>query len=820
MRILLAVITTFLFSGVLFAQPPQGGGNFKICQISGKVLDTTSKEVVEYASVALLKAQDSSVVDGTISNAKGEFLLKELSPGKYLIRVSFVGFKNKFVGPFTLKPQQGKGCEFDLGNIYLKSNEMLDEFEVVEHKPFVINAVDKKIYDPDNIGAAQGRDALAVLENLPSVEVDIDGGISLRGNQNVTILIDGRPSMLSGTDPATALRSIPANSIERVEVINNPSAKYDPDGTAGIINIVLKKNKTRNFSGTISSSSGTGNKQNTSLNLSMRNDKVNIYGGYSFNYRESYRYGYSLRNAFFPTFEETLRQESFSQDTRRDHFARFGVDWYLKPKTTLSVFANYGFGFNSDFDDNRYFFSGTNLVSDSIFTRSSAAGENSNNLSTGIDFKKEYKSLDHFISSSLSFSTNERDDKNSIYQYAPDDFIDYLMPNERINTLNGNSNFSHTFDYSNPITDSIKIEAGTKINYREINNSLNALLLSNGSYINDIGRTNSFSFNEQVYAAYGIFTHKVSKFGYSVGLRAEQAVVNSKLENTGETFNNPYFSLFPSASMIYEFKDSKSLKLNYSRRISRPNLWSLNPFPSYTDPLNIREGNPYLKPAYTNSMEMEYSVFQQKYTFSSTAFFRHTTDMVTRLRSLRPDGVAVMTFANLNTGMDYGLELLATYRHSKWLSLMVSGNLTQSQIATSGDVFILNNSYLSGSTRFSADVRIKNFIDFQASGNYTPARNTAQGYMYEFVSFNLTAKRMILKNKGTLSVSYNDLFNNMRFEFENEGFNFNQTMHRKRETRIVYLNFSYVFGKSEDFRPSKRRGGSGGGEGGGMDMFD
>lgn len=800
-------------------QPP--GGNFKICQITGKIVDTTSNQPVEYASVAILKFADSSVVDGTISDLQGEFIVKELPPGRYLLRVSFVGFKNRQVGPFILRPQQGKGCDMVLGNIYLRSNEMLEEFEVVEQKAFVINAVDRKIYDPDQIGAAQGRDALAVLENLPSVEVDIDGGISLRGNQNVTILIDGRPSMLSGTDPATALRSIPANAIERVEVINNPSAKYDPDGTAGIINIVLKKNKTKNFNGTVSSSSGTGNKQNTSLNLSMRNDKINIYGGYSFNYRESYRFGYSDRNSYFSSASEQLRQESNSRDWRRDHFARFGVDWYVKPKTTLSASANYGFGWRNDADHNRYFFSGSSFSNDSLYTRTAFSDEDRANLSTNLEFKKEYKNIDHFISSSLSYSNSLEEEVERFYQYTPDAlFLLNQLPGERINSLSGNSNLTHTFDYSNPITDSIKIEAGTKFNYREISNSLDALLLSNGDYANDVGRTNSFSFQEQVYAAYGIFTHKVSKFGYSVGLRAEQALVTSKLVNTNEVFKNDYFSLFPSANVMYEFTKTKTIKLNYSRRISRPSLWSLNPFPSYSDPLNIRQGNPYLRPAYTHSMEMEYGIYKQTHTLSSTAFFRHTTDMVTRLRNLQPNGVGVMTFENLNSGTDYGLELLATVRYKKWLSLMLSGTITQSQVATKGEVFILNSTYLSGSTRFSADVRIKDFIDFQFSGYYSPARNTTQGYMYEFLSFNLTAKRQVLKNKGTLSISYNDLFNNMRFAFDNQGFNFDQQMYFKRETRIVFLNFTYTFGKSEDMGNSRRRGMNQERGDGGMDMFE
>ncbi len=790
----------------------------KIGKVSGIIIDENSGKPIEYATIALVLGIDSSIIDGTVTNAKGQFVMEELPVGRFHITAEYMGFESYTSEPFMLNPRRSP--EADLGTIQMNfSSEILEEVVVKEKKPFMELELDKKVINvADNITVAGGT-ATEVLEQVPSVEVDMDGNVSLRGSQNLTILVDGRPSALAGGDPSAVLQLIPADNIEKIEVITNPSAKYDPDGMAGILNIILKKNKKIGLNGLVSAAYTIVDEYNLSGTLGYKNKKVNIYGTYT--HRNSER-EFTRYNSRINTLSDTTF--SFIQDgagARRSisHNMKTGVDFFPNSSSTIYTSALFGFNTGDDKGENiyEYFDDAENFTHRGRVLEQE--DEPSRNKEFTLGYQKRFKNnWSHTLNADINYSDNFEEEtafiENGLYAVGDVDFVD---PLEAITTQTDITDqerqvIQARIDYEKPFENKSKMEVGYKSIWRFTENVFDS---SNDDLDNE------FNFDEQIHAVYGIYAYPITeKFTVKGGLRLEQAKTDSKLVTTGQSFDKNYFSWFPSLSLSQDLEKHGQISLSYSRRINRPRTRQINPFVSYSDPLNFREGNPDLNPEYTNAVELGYMKRWEKLTLTPSLYYRYTTDIINRYKTVNDEGVSTLTYVNLSSSHAYGLELSVMYNPTKWWRLMPSIDLTQTILDTDNIDADLNSNNFRVGGRIMSNMTVWKNCDIQAFAFYRLPSKIAQGRMKGMIFMTIGAKKKILKDKGTIGINIRDPFGIGKFQFITESDTFYQEGTRQREPYVTTFSFSYRFGKQE--RNNRRgRGDRNGGMGGGMDdMMD
>ncbi len=828
-------------------QRPGGGrGNFtpemwrqfsermpKIGQVSGIVVDDATGKPIEYATVSLLLSLDSSVVDGTITGADGKFLMEELPMGPFIVSAEFMGYGSVSSEKFRINPR--KQTAFDLGELRMSVEaEQLGEVVVEEKRPFVEMELDKKIYNVSDNLTVSGGTATEVLETLPSIEVDIDGNVSLRGSSNLTVLVDGRQSNLSGLGMDAVLEQIPADAIDRVEVITNPSAKFDPDGMAGIINIILKKNKKIGLNGFVSANYTPIDRFGGSGSLSYRNKKVNVYTNYSYNRsernfnRETERRGYF--DAAVPLTDgsdfiyRSFIQEGSSSRKRRTHLGKIGIDFSPEPNST--IFTSYSIGFGNRPDESSletsYFDALGAKTADALFEENEEDPGLNHDVVLGYQ-KRFGGKWDHQLNIDLNYSTRSSEEETSIIRTytATGDFDDPIAdPDNQFDMSDrNNSTISAALDYDRPFEDGAKLETGYKTIVTENDRNYNSTIFdySTGTYVNNVGLSNHFKFQQQVHAVYATYGRPITEtFSVKAGIRLEQAIVNSELLTTGETFNKRYFSYFPSAAMTQKFPDESEIQLSYSRRINRPRSRQINPFPSQTDPFNIRQGNPDLDPEYTNNLELSYMKRWDKLTLTPSIFYRYVTGVMRRYRTIDGEGVSTLNYVNFDNARNFGVELAAVYTPTKWWRLMPSVEMYQS-IVDGGDLDSeINNNTFSLGGRVVSSMTVWKDLDIQVFLMMRAPAETAQGRRKGMIFSNIGLKKKILDGKGTVGLSARSLFGLTRFSYITDTEDLYQTFTGQMEPNLLNFSFSYRFGKQE--RQQRRRGGRDGfNQGGGMD---
>lgn len=800
-----AVLLTFIifsaFDSVRAQQP--------VFSVKGKIVDESDGKPLEFATVAVKRVRDSSLVSGTITNNAGEFRINDVPPGGYNVEIAFIGYE-RVVQRVMLRPQNSQPVT-DLGAIRLKiSAKMLEGAEISAEKSFVMNNIDKKTYNTEQLAVSAGGNVKDVLDNIPSVEVDQDGNVSLRGNENVTIFIDGRPSGLTGSGGKSLLESIPASAIENVEVITNPSAKYDPDGISGIINIITKKNKLQGFTGNIGANVSSNESYGGNLSLAYRKGKWNTYVNYGFNRNVRDAWGKSYRETYFNDITEILRQNEDEVDKSIGHNVKAGVDFNLNDRNTLSASALYNTG-NGEEDENVIYreFNALN-IQDSLYKRNTFADENNSNMDFDLNWKHFFKQKGRQLNflATASFDRSSTDNLYDQAGYLSENEPDWsTLERERDFSDNNNTIYTAALDYEHPLGDDKKIESGYKATFRDFDTDFrfeNYDALVPG-YVNDTNRTNRFIYRDQLHAFYAQYRQSLGKFGYQVGVRGEYATTESELVTTDEIFDKDYLSVFPSAFVTYKPNDKSQVKATYSRRINRPRRNTLNPFPNYDDPLNVRKGNPFLDPEYTDSYELEYSRFIGKVSLTATGYARFTTDYIQRYRTISPDGITTVTFENLNEQRNYGVELILNGNPYKWMTFTLSGNFYRNELDASNLESDLNSSAWAGSARAFTTFKLPYSTDLQLTYFYRPRMKLTQGTMKDMQMFTIAASKRVLKDKGTVSLRLSDPFNSQRFGFEFEDDFYIQDFTRKRESRIVTLSFTYRFGELRDRDSSRQR---------------
>ena len=788
------------------------GGPPAIGEVSGIVVDK-SGQPIEYATVALKSLKDSSIADGSITNAKGKFFIEKIKLGRYVLMVDFIGLERYQSEPFGLGRE---GIVKDFGKIEMQASaeNQLDEIEIKVEKPLITTSIDKKVFNAEQNITAAGGTALDVLQNVPSVEVDQDGNVGLRGNQNVRILIDGKPSNLT----SGGLAQIPASSIENVEIITNPSAKYDPDGMSGIINIILKKNKLSGLTGMVSAQAGNGrlrqgmsafstiNKYNLNGSLGYKNSKINVYGNFTVNKRNRFSEGTKDRETSIPDTTFGIDQDSYSDGSRDSYMGKIGFDYNLTRKASINTSVtgnlrsrdgnetlNYVDLFNRDVTNYR--------------DRFNNEDNGGNSLDFNVGFNQDFDKKGQNLNIQFTQSLGSRFEDGRFAETVNDASYAYLFDFNQQNIENNDNQITTIqLDYVHLVNDKLKFETGYKTILRSIDNTFEAY--NNGTF--DSLLDGRFIYDEQIHAVYGIGAYQFNKkWSAQVGLRQELTTYKSTLIDV-DTIPNNYNPLFPSAYLNYALDDYSSINLSYSRRINRPSVRALNPFTDYSDPFLLRSGNAFLRPEFIDSYELAFSKFTKKgISINPSIYYKHTSDVITRV--VRTDSALlnrrIVRQENIGTTDTYGAEFILSGKMLPFWRLTVSSNFYWNKTSSELSDVDLNNQAVGGRFSLINNFTVKKNTDIQVMSWYNMPRYFALGYIKYMSSVDLAVKHKIWKGKADISLRFTDILDTQRFAIildydddGNSGAHIYDDVVYDWESRNVFVGFTYRFGKLEENR--------------------
>lgn len=775
---------------------PQGTGSGDarpaIGTLKGRIVDAASNQPIEYGTIALLQMRDSAVSGGTITDPKGNFKVEQIQAGRYLVRVQFMGYETKIIKDIAFRPAEP---EVNLGTIKLKpSASSLSGVEVTAEREMMVSNLDKKIINVDKSIASIGGSAVDVMQNIPSVSVDVDGNVSLRGSDNITILVDGKPTGLAEISSGDLLQQIPASSIESIEIVTNPSVRYDAEGTSGIINIVLKKRSLQGLNGLVSVTAGTGDRYNTSVNLNYRKDRFNVFAGYDNRIGKFKSTGTTERNTFNNEASMLLLQNQTMENERNMHNLNSGIDFMLNDFNTLTFnFQMRRMSFGNEGDNKSKTYSQNNeLIRD--FNRYSTSERNIHSNNYTLSYKRSFLTKGKELTADFMITDNAMSGLQNIEQteialgFDPD--LPLLQRSESNNT---NRMYMAQANYAVPFANGGRIETGFKstITNLTMRNNLSDFNYGENDWIFNEDAVNNFDYFEQLHAVYGIYSSSLKKFKYQVGLRAEQLISESDIIQASDNFNLSYLSLFPSVHTVYEISTTQQTSLSYSRRIRRPNNRQLNPYVDYSDSLNIRYGNPKLQPEFINSFELGWSNYWGKNSLNSSVFYRYTTGVIDRIVSLIDDGVTTTTFENLTSSQAYGIELIGNTEFTKWFKTNANVSIYRS---------IIDGSEITGLEKavgnmWTAKLNLT-FVPFKnaslmIAGNYRSPEIEAQERDEEVYFADVAFRYDFWKNKASVSLRVSDVFDSRRFDSKTWGEDFTILSSRRMETRVAYLGFSY-----------------------------
>ncbi len=798
-------------SGRLASQNKTGNDGFQKNDESngavyGTVIDKSTRTPIEYANIVVLRIKDSTMINGTISDKKGRFRIEKLPYGQLFVRVNFIGYAARKLKDVFLtidKPEK------NLGTIELSvASTNLSAVDIISEKKAIESNLDKKTINVDKNLFSTGGTAIDIMQTIPSVSVDIDGNVGLRGSQNVTILVDGRPSIY------TSLDQLPASIIEKVEIVTNPSARFDPDGTSGIINIILKKKNQSGYSGMISLTAGTNDNYSGSANFNIRYNKLSFTVGYDpriFNISGISEYH---RQSDMNGIKSFLDQDGTFWRKGISHNIKSGLDYFINSKNTLSFSFLYT---NRHMDENDFI---KYYNRDSIQNLTNYAERNTDEIDRNngreysIDYRRTFDKKNEELTANIYFSDNKETGNSLMTQYPYNvDFTPYGLPIlQNDSTYSTGRQLTAQIDFVDPVGKG-RIETGYKGNYKISDNDyyLMNYIDSTKSWENDSLASNNFVYTIMLHSAYFIYSNSIGKFKYQVGLRGEAAFTSADQKTTDQVFSKNYYNAFPTAHLRYDFNDNNSLQLSYSRRVNRPRGRQLNPFIDYSDPMNLSAGNPYLGPEFTNALELEYLLGWKDMTLNPTLFYRQTDNMISRIVTLNSDGTTFSTYQNLKSGTSYGVEIIYTQKVAKWFKFNTNLSFFKQKINGS----VLTNEEADESFSWTGKLTttftpLKNF-DIQAMFNYSSPVVTAQGgfggggqgIMQENYSCDLAAKKDFFKGKFSVSLRASDIFKTQKYNLEIIGSDFTSNTLRQRNSRMVFLTITYKINGGIKQRPKK-----------------
>lgn len=780
-------------------------------KIIGHIIDASSGAPLAYASIALFSIPDSLPVTGVLADEKGAFVLNA-KPGNYFARIEYLGYLTLYIPDIQLTIKQRT---LNLGNIGLESAlTNLDEVVVQAEKSSMQMTLDKKVFNVGKDLGNSGGNASDILSNIPSVQVGQEGEVSLRGSENVRILIDGKPSGLLTFKGADGLRQLQASMVDRVEIITNPSARYEAEGMGGIINIVLKKERTTGLNGAFDINIGNPDNFSAGINMNYRTKKLNFFAGYSPSYRNSpgknssYLELYEGDTTFITRLISNRERIAFSNNFR------FGAEYFLNPKNTLTTSISYNHSKNTRHSDLAYrdfLFSENNPVG--VTTRHQDQTEIEPNSEYTLSYNRTFGRDGHELNAEIRYLNNSEDsDQLFTEQYFTPDGMSSGLPDLLQQSLNLETEKQYLLqvDYVQPFGKDGKFEAGLRSTFRDLGNDYLVQELDDDIWLPLPGFDNNFIYNEDIHAAYLILGNKVNKFSYQLGLRAEASAVTTTLLNTNEVNDRDYSNLFPSTHFTYELARQNAVQISYSRRIRRPRYHDLNPFFTYSDSRNFWSGNPDLNPEFTDAYEMGHIKYFENASLSSSLYYRHTTGKVERIRRVDASGNSTTRPENLSTQDAFGAEFIVSYSPWKWWKM--DGNINFFRAITEGEVegVSFGSDTYSWFSNLTSRFTLWKNTDLQLRGNYEAPRNTTQGTRKAVSFLNIGISRDIFKNKGTLTLNVSDVFNSRRWRSTASGDNFYNEGTWQRRPRQINLSLNYRLHQSKKKGGGKPGGGNGG----------
>ena len=778
--------------------------------VGGQLRDEATDEPVGFANIAVYTVDDGELVSGATSDIDGNFTITGLEYGDYRLEVTFIGYE----GEEMMLELNDSERFLRVGEIDLAAGGAtnLDEVVVTADRAIMELGLDRKSFNVEKSVAASGGSAEDLLRQIPGITVDLEGNVSLRGSEGVRFLINGRPSGIVGSDPATYLKSLPSASIERVEVITNPGAAFDPEGTAGIINIVLKKKQEDGFNVSVNLNAGTNNKYDGNVDLNWRVGKFNSFAGVAGRYDERFFLGFREQTG---TLGDSTFSRSFDFDgdrVRQSQLFKLGTEYALSPLATVAIQGNLQLetGDNNNLRTTDFFDSEGEL--DRTQQRTETEPSEETDWEVQANYTQNFKQEGRRLTFQAQYSENDEEEIENYDEIIFDAFGAPLSTDlQRSPALEGRSQFLTQLDYEQSFGD-FKLTTGWRTTIQRLEEDAAFQLFRNEDFLTIDSLSNLFAYDEDVHALYATFGGTIDKITFNAGLRAEQAYTTSRLlEPNIETFENDYFKVYPSVFVGYAFDDNTTLQASYSRRIERPRAWALNPFVDRGDPFNLRSGNPFLLPELINSFELNVQQEYGKGTFTGGVYYRGLTDIISRITRILDEGVSLSTRANLDKGRDYGVEIITTYRPTQKLDLTISGNAYRTEIiGNSEDENIDQNGYLfSGNVQGSYKLPWE--VDAQFTYFYRSPGVRPQGRIESIQSLDVGFRKDILNDRGSVTLRVTDVFNQRRYRFTTETGGVVTRSEFQRESRILYLGFQYSLNQLGQRREGDRRGDGGGG---------
>lgn len=752
-------------------------------EVKGRVVESGGQQAIEFATVKASDPNNNEMVTGTTTDADGNFELSLPGPGM-TVEVSLLGF-----APTRIEDVQTG----DLGTITLHSDgETLDEVLVTGERSTTEFRLDKRVFNVGKDLSSTGVSALEVLNNVPSVTVSIEGQIALRGSGGVQILIDGKPSVLA-SDGGNALGTITADMIESVEVITNPSAKYEAAGTAGILNIVLKKEEKRGLNGSVTLNTGIPNNHSLGLSVNRRTEKFNLFGQAGMGYRTFPEVNRGI-NRDRKT-NTTIRSEGEADKNEQFYNLILGTDYHINDRNVLSLTGHYAYEIETENADTdfRVFNSGGSFTD--AWRRTERTDATNPKWQYELNYKREFDedNKDHVLLVSALGNSFVKDQSSEFTTNTSEGVA--LFGDQRTRTDFGETEYTFRTDYTRPFGEMITLETGLQYQFNDTGNDFAVSDLVGGEFEIVPELTNRFDFDQGVLGVYGTGAYEGERWGVKLGLRLERTDVSTLLETTGETNNRDYTDLFPTLHTSYKFGDAVSVQAGYSRRIDRPGLWSLNPFFNIRNNFNVRAGNPNLLPEYTDSYELTGIVIAGQLSLNVGLYHRYTTDVVERV-SFFEDNVNITRPINLGTSRTNGLELNGKFRPAKWVTL--SGDFNYNYFDRTAELdgvsYDFSADQLNGRlvTKFELPLE----IDFEVAGNGQSGYETVQGRVSGFAFVDFGMRKRVLQGRMIFNLSVRDAFVTRIAESEllqPDFFVYNYS----RRGRFVTVGLSYGFGKGD-----------------------
>jgi outer membrane receptor protein involved in Fe transport len=773
--------------------------------ISGTVVDKSGGLPIESADVSLLNAGDSTVIKGTAADKEGKFTITGIPYGKYTVRANFVGYSIMNVKGVTVSSDKPN---VTLDPIKLTAGTTTTEEILVETEKSAIEFDgDKKVFNMSQNPMNQTGSAIELLKNIPSVSVDADGNVSLRGNTNVKITVDGRPFGMDGQNRSALLEQIPANQIESVELVTNPSSKYEAEGVSGIINIVTKKTKTFGYNGNLSLNAGTGDKYGGAFNINLKNDKIQVFSNYNYSLNNFVITGGSDRTNSLSTVANLLTQTYDGSSRNKSHFVKGGMDYFINPQNTLGLSVSYQNSVRKRGEvTNTKEYDVSNTLT-SFISNDYNVNVKNNTLDLALNHSFKFKNPKQTLVTDAIFSQNQNEEDGlSTENYItpasnnPGQVKEFSKIKDR--------DFSLQSDYVHPFSEESKLETGFKSRFRKKENDYTNQRYdyNTNQFVVNPDLTNNFQYDDLVNAFYAQYSSSIGIFSYMLGSRVEHTTTKSKLLTSSSEFKSNYTDIFPSANISAKLSKQNEVQVSYSRRIRRPGMWELNPFVNSADPNNYFSGNPGLKPEYTDSYELSFIQYLPGSSITPTIFYRHTKDLISRTRDYIDSNTTLTSFVNYNKSNSYGAELIFNSQPVQFWNL----NGSVSYFKTEIDASNLSSSYVNEGSTWSGRASSSLFLPYQFSLQlsyfYSGDILAAQATVEPFSSFDAALRKDLFDGKLTATLKVSDIFNTLRFRVNiNNDANFRELLERKRDTRVLNFSLSYKFGEADKNQQRRRR---------------